>query len=98
MVCRGCGLPHLQVRCLLFSEIVYEFKETRDGLEQKIMNKIVLKPQETLQLCAIAKSHMRLLRNLSNVPSLASCNHPVLSYSRAMTHFLQMDLVAPMSR
>jgi aerobic-type carbon monoxide dehydrogenase small subunit (CoxS/CutS family) len=43
MMCRKCGFPRLQMQCLLFSEIiVYEFKETGDGLQQKKkMNKIV---------------------------------------------------------
>ena len=59
------------MQCLLCLEIVYEFKETRDGLEQKRMDKIVLKPQETLRLCAMAKSRMRLMRLLRNL-SIAS--------------------------
>jgi hypothetical protein len=67
MMCRKCGLPRLQMQCLLFSEIMYEFKEIRDGIEQKRMYKIVLKPQETLRLCAIAKSRMRLMRLLHNL-------------------------------
>jgi hypothetical protein len=62
MMCRKCGFPRVQMPCLLFTEIVYEFEETRDGLEQKRMNKIVLKPQETLRPRAMAKSRMRLMR------------------------------------